>query len=948
VADLDPSNSDREFIVNRLEEIKQDFPNSCLAVIDLVRTKSQKSVFLIILKDIIHKKWAISDDNSKESVIDAILSLLGVLSSEIEYSTYSAIISEIFISYECKLSKIVDMMTDPHNNTMFQLLLLDNLVKNKQIEFLLDHVDLINELSFEGLKFNNWYIREVAIGLVSFGILNDEPSIYQGHLSSIFEFMTDSCNLSEREYISFWNALSTIFEAFDNQIEDTEPFIIAVLSSSLSYPGSSISKAIPLNCLPYLVQNHHFHIFEQILEPIIMISKQYISEEQRPPNEVIDVLGSIINVFSTEPELYSIIKTKLLESLENDTPEEIIISISILRASFPYINFGIKADWEFYNRIISSFLNSSDDLIIHTVCDFLCVFDYSFERELLNSRLFIDNLKELLVIESIDIVHQVYETLFHMYDTVRAPIKGATSVILSVKDRISESSFRDYLSIIAKAIESECTLMPQEIIELSHFVNEHINNKENFDLSIGSLTVARVLISMDDCCHEFFTESLSICFSDLIDSDRSSFINMLETLIIVTKFFSLDKLPAFENIYARVMSRIKDHEFGSSEWVHGFLVIVNYCSKFKGEFYSNDINNHYLRSLTEKDEIFGNIVLPSIKIIWQYLPEATFNEISKKIGVICKNSSHKDLVIEYIICLTSVLSSFTVGSASSIIINVSIEILELYFSRELYICSQSKGVLDKAEEDLRNEMIQLLTTVLPYANSLSSNSFEFAKKLYETERDDFIDLSINILIVLVESSQCDDEQMQYIINIMLSLVQFDQNSELIQNITSCLYALLNKGSLESCHISEIIRVSEHWWHLMLSDTESNMIILSNIAVLIWELCFKYGYENEPLLFESIQQFPPSEIEETGRMSKQLITAVQSGHSFSDRSRNEFVRKIMRILGLSSIQYTKYSLNEEIIYELRCILCNQPYQDYVEMLIQEIKDEIVLSRVSAYL
>lgn len=789
-----------------------------------------------------------------------------------------------------------------------------------------------------GLREGSWDMKVKCIQMIS-QLAAIDSTLLAPHIEIILAMIHQSNQLEELNFMSLWTEFSAFIELSSLSPEQNQIAFQAAFESLQSPHLSLESRSLALttiNSLPFPDQETAILVLNNAFT--ISVLK---GENGEFLESIGDLFGRSIDTFGSQP-IYDFLKQKIMESINPPNLIAIAVSLYIISEVIEKLKSQIRDDWAVFHQMVENAAKSENEFLIESCLIFISQLNSDFERQILESNLFVDFIIPLIPHPKPAIHFQALEAMYQMLDSISLPVQGVSEKLWAIQPCIT-SNENQYLTLFAKAIEQEG----------KYFVTEHASQiseillqffqSDNDDIVIGALSVATTLLLTNEEVHPLILEATIHTIEACILSDNSDRQN--NGLLRMNSLFPTFKDRFSQDTVQKIMELLNHRN-------HSIVEAASKCiALIAKELNQNELTEKLLSVfqhwIENSENDYYNVALTSIISLSPIVNDEYLVGIVNTICQITIQSRNEEKISDSIDAIAALISKNGGKHCLPQIVELATGLALNFIQGKFSICENKLPL--ECEISVIKSITGLICELVQFPSEANRQFFAFTQ-LYLKEGDEFIDLAMNILGAGILFDGFNASEKSFVFGEIMSISKPDTNIDLIQNITYIMMGLVEKDIMTADNIQPVIPIINQWWNDLYATSRNTMIsTLTNLAILFWEIALKCGTNFiVPEIFAlSFEMFPSDDQSDMIRMPAMLIQMVQIQFPFPV----QIALAICRLLVLPQMMISRIGVSDEIIVNLGQVLNglyhgNSEVQAAVCELIQN--SQIWRNRIGQYL
>ncbi|OHS93212.1 hypothetical protein TRFO_40497 [Tritrichomonas foetus] len=902
-----------------------DVMQNCLKIIEQMKTQPIEycnSILTIIKNDTGLRTIALIEfTNLINSNIDKFpADFISFISNEF-HQLYSGIDDSnqlrILVPSFVKILKIVgnndqinlNQILQPNPNKLsFQIKLIELILEETTvfIDFILENIPNLLSITTIGLQQADWEIKLNCIRIITL-LAGLDPESTATQVDIIISLISQSPELPEQFFLGLWvefSALVEIVELSQPQIQST----FAAAIQSLSSPNLSIDSKIqalsvislfPLFDLSTILQILD-HSFNMLLEK---------AQNGELLDSVPDLFLKALDSFDKKT-IYDFIKNKISSAM-NSSPEAVGASLFIMKSLTKKLETFIKSDWPLFQQLIQAASKVDNHILLEANLMFISSLDFSFERQILESDLFVDIIVPLMVYPKTEVRHHARDAMYNMINSVNVPISGIVEKIWAINSQITTDK-AEYLTLLAKAVEQEGeNFETEKSLSMSPMLIQFLNSNDE-EMIIGALSITTTLLLTNEAVHEVLMKPTIDVINNLLSSE------LLELQLNGLKRMS-SLLPVFnfpEETFQKVMMFIQSNNNLIVE--QAVDCVVEFIKKIKAYNLIGMVIPKFQEWIKNEDDEYFTVAVTAFQKLASLLNsnKETLELLPQTVNLICEISSNtkdEEIASDSFDAIASIISQITNPQVAEITTNYA----NAFINGKFKICNQKIPLECNFKSETLDSFINLVCELLRYDSDFNRMIFQFASSLIMTQDEGNIDLALIIFGDGIKHGGFNTQETTFIISYLKNLLSPQTNIDLIHSISYVYLWTIEKNIISEEAIHVIYPIFIGWWQNLFRIKGTMRPTLSNMAVLFWTIALKFNQFVPEIINQSFELFPPEDTEDIIKMSSMLIQMMngQLAQLFSV----PIAVSIAKILAMPNMILQRKGINKELVDQLGGVL-----------------------------
>ena len=406
------------------------------------------------------------------------------------------------------------------------LLIISSLVKFLPTQIITENLEQLFTLANTATHntSNSWEQRKAGFNIIAtiikkvqeLEILGD----IQEYISPILEYPHDATlfnTIPTKQHIEdIWIAIDSL--AVSNIIPPTFyehllPLIFEI-SSNAAINADDRSKVLHtiIGILPELSEEQIVSLFDLIFD---------IGKSSGQDSSVFSIIEVCFEDLDNEM-IYTLIKERLEAAIQSQNVELIAFGIKALSIVVTFSPEIAVADIGFINDSLKACLETQNETLAESVCDFLNSLDETFSTATVMCSNMLMAILPFLVSENPSLKRVAFSAVHGLCDMIDCEIEGFFETAWQLKEQIAAEDLESYTSILGASIRY-ADLGDEELDALMEYINELFSSEEDIDITVAALNLVSAILQYDDSqAEDLLPPSFELALQALSSTNRQT------------------------------------------------------------------------------------------------------------------------------------------------------------------------------------------------------------------------------------------------------------------------------------------------------------------------------------------------------------------------------------------------------------------------------------------
>ena len=886
-------------------------------------SEAVKAAMIIFVK-LLQNVFSEISDESREKVVDFIVHYKEKVDrTNLKLFTHIVQVVEFYYYKNPEMNlKLLLLFHETDLETRFLIEIIISFNGMNGIAEITKDIEYVLKVTLDALHDPDVYYQACGIRAVTilFSLYPDQYPALQNHINKILEIAKESPKLPDSDFKIVWRNIGELLQKIDPDYEfPMGQFVDLIFAATERKDICPEDRLCPLLSFRKNLEYLDKEIVRKIALQSIAIAIDYVNSVHQLPTSFLFFYDSIFNIFP-HSYIYNYVSKIVNDLITSGDFAKQIVALCLIKSLVEFLPHYVFNDIKLVNFVTEGALKSEDWLFICAGCQIVASFHVFFMWNLVDPELFINLTIPLMVHPHPDVRECAYLATTKIYDISLIPFKCSLIQILSQAEKIHEEDFLRYLHFIALVIKKQSYISDEELATIREFTMKLFDTSNEVALCGGLTILTRLMASNEsDAKDPVIIEKVVTTLQKLFQSDNVLVvyhgIRELAKWIQISHDFTL-----LEQNTGKI-DEILNLDISSEALIKSLTLqkVASIDFMTPNHPFIEKLLNAALPFIESDSTLF---VLTAIKVLQKVAlslaPEAAspvFNAIAK--ACIDTKSS---FVAEKCYKVMSYILKYASPETRSAIKPAAIHMCEVYFKGELHVLDGVPPLSSDSQIPLMFSSMSLF--IETFDERYEAHNFMFNELFSIYKKGNILqnELIIYVSSFAIEKNILTEPEKIYLKKRAISLLKENLHIVLLMSESMLLTSLITKGLIEWDIISSHFNIFVSWWNRCHSEKHKMRATFTTLAILIWTIASYYKTTDIPILEDSLEEFPPSNMLKISS-AIDLITSTIDGNfnNISDNLKKLASISILRIFSRPLSELHRNDVSENQLVKLDSLI-----------------------------